>query len=170
MNKQKNFVQRRQHLRFRVDNAMVGIARQRYTRLGQIVDISLGGMAFRYVDNGPNDPGFPEEAECFLSLSLENFQLEDLPYRTVHDFQLLPAYLELRQRCLQFNTLTPAQLVQLEYVISYLTGGPIIDSRRRTDRRYFSDAAQNDSRYDDSAPAPSLFDRRSGQERRACYH
>ena len=166
---QASFVQRRHHVRFRVDEARVGVARQRYARLGEIVDISLGGLAFRYVDNGSEDQGFPDQAECWISLSQKKFQVENIAYTTVHDFKLLPDFLELRQRCLQFGHLTPAQVVHLEYVISHLTGGAIMDSRREADRRASARWSVNGARGADAFRVGTI-DRRSGEERRAHYH
>lgn len=166
---QMSFVQRRQHVRFRVDEARVGVNRQRYARLGEIVDISLGGLAFRYVDNGSADQGFPDQAECWVSLNREKFQIENIAYTTVHDFKLLPAFLELRQRCLQFGQLTSSQVIHLEYVISHLTGGAIIDSRRPVDRRSSATRSANGRPGRDPFRAGTI-ERRSGKERRAHYH
>lgn len=169
MIKTKKYVQRRQHVRFRVDGATIGVSRDQYTKMGQVVDISMGGLSFRYFDGGMESAEFPESAKMAILLAPKDFHLENIPFRTILDFPVQPTFLEMRQRCVQFGNLTPAQLLHLEYFISNLSGGPIIDSRRQPERRLVG------WRRDDSSGRAEggrwdIIDRRSGNDRRSFYH
>ncbi len=166
--KTKKYVQRRQYVRFRVDGATIGVSRDRYTKMGQVVDISMGGLSFRYFDGGLESAEFPQSAQMVILLAPKDFHLENIPFQTVLDFPVQPTFLEMRQRCVQFVRLTSTQLVQLEYFIANLAGGPVMDSRRQPERRLVR--LREDRNNQPDVSKSDIIDRRSGKDRRSYYH
>lgn len=165
----KKFVQRRQHVRFRVDGATIGVSREQYTKMGQILDISMGGLSFRYFDGGLESAEFPTKAQMAILLAPRDFHLENIPFQTVLDFQVQPIFLEMRQRCVQFGPLTSTQLIHLEYFIANLSEGPILDSRRQLERR-INRLRMDQNKYWEKNSIPDIIDRRSGKDRRSYYN
>ena len=48
----KKLVDRRIHKRFKVQDGALALLRANIRKVGQIIDISRGGLAFRYMSNG----------------------------------------------------------------------------------------------------------------------
>jgi hypothetical protein len=93
------------------------------TRLGQIIDISMGGLAFRYVAMAEPSNGsdrlkiFPAEGD---------FYLNDVLFETVTDFgtyQIPFTSISMRRSGVQFGELTHDQMSQLEDFICNHTAG-----------------------------------------------
>jgi len=127
--------ERRKHQRFQVQNRVfVGVG-PHFDKVGRIIDVSLGGLAFRYVARGEPPDG--------LSLDIFSadvgFFLRCVPFETVADFEIPNEkpfdLITTRQCAVQFGNLTPHQMSQLEYFIqNYTNGGVLI---------YHSRAKQN---------------------------
>ena len=113
--------QRRQYKRYKVDGGIVGVAKYQFVKMGQINDISKGGLSFTYVDSGESHDQIPEESELFISVDGENFYIESVPFITKSDFKVKPDFLEIRQRCVQFGPISPSQEIHLEYILSSFT-------------------------------------------------
>ena len=114
-------VQRRQYKRFKVDGGTVGVAKFQFTKMGQIKDISKGGLSFTYFDSGDNHDQIPDESELSISMDGKNFYIESVPFVTRSDFKVKPDFLEIRQRCVQFGRISPSQQIHLDYILSNLT-------------------------------------------------
>ena len=88
---------------------------------GQIIDISMGGLAFRYIANGKRT------SESFLLdilISKDVFYLKKLPVVTVSDFyemdEAIPFSVILMRRCgVRFAELTQSKVSQIEYFIRH---------------------------------------------------
>ncbi len=91
---------------------------QDFVKLGQILDISLGGLSIRYVAFGkPTTDNV--EVELFGS-SGPNGQFGKLPCRIVYDFELADeswGVLQVRRCGLQFGDLSSGQLAQVQSFI-----------------------------------------------------
>ncbi len=89
-----------------------------FVKLGQILDISLGGLAIRYVTFG--EPTADDvEVELFGS-SGPSRQLGKLPCRIVYDYELYDeswGVLQVRRCGLQFGDLSSGQLDQVQSFI-----------------------------------------------------
>ena len=87
-------------------------------RLGQIIDISKGGLAFRYVGSG-RQPKRSFQLDIFLANN--GFRLEKVSFRTVSDFEVSkqgPANSAIMRRCgVQFDELNQDHVSRLEYFI-----------------------------------------------------
>ena len=117
--------EQRTHKRFRVrENSYVTLG-GRVSKLGQIVDISRGGLSFRYIDIGerPNS-----SLEVKLSIKNNNgFQLENIPFKTIYDLRATKEFpfssTRIRRRGGRFVALTQDQMSGLDYLIhNYTTG------------------------------------------------
>jgi hypothetical protein len=109
--------ERRQHKRFQTRDGAFAAPRAQDRKLWQILDISRGGLAFRYVDNG-------EELDGSSNLDILTrdtlFSLEGVPFQTISDVQIPEETFlgyGLRRRGVQFGELADSQTSQLEYFI-----------------------------------------------------
>ena len=86
--------------------------------LGQILDISRGGLSFRYMDN--DMIGGEEELLTILSTD-QQFYLVNIPFQTVSDFALtnVPSFssIVMRRRCVRFKDLDEEQIRRLDEFI-----------------------------------------------------
>ena len=99
------------------DGAMAVIGKNANV-LGQIIDISLGGLSFRYMDNGMIE----EEDDLLTILSTDQrFYLVNIPFHTVSDFALInmPTFssIIMRRRCVRFKDLDDEQARRLDEFI-----------------------------------------------------
>ncbi len=161
------FIKRRQFDRFSIKDGTVSVIKEHYTKMGQLMDISKGGLSFRYVDSGNGEDEFPEKSELSIVLSHNGFHLERLPFITISDYELKPDFMEMRQRSVRFKRVPQDQYSHLEYLLSNLTTGAIEDNRCELDRRHFDlqpETIEN-SNYNDATIVKDQ-ERRSGNERR----
>ena len=107
--------ERRRFKRYRVKNGAYTV---NSSRPGLIVDISLGGMSFHYIDRKQ----WPEE-NFRLDIVFgpdEEFRLADIPYRIVSDRvtgKRFNSDLVVKRRGIEFGELTAEQRARLEYFI-----------------------------------------------------
>jgi len=125
MDKETIVVERRRHERFQVKNGVLAALRiNANNKLGKIIDMSKGGLAFRYIYNEEWTEANPEPDQSFDLVTIvgeDNFFLEDLPLRTVSDCVIAKEnsfkLITMRQRSMQFGELTPEQMARLEIFI-----------------------------------------------------
>ncbi len=118
----KRTVERRRNKRYKaVEGAYAAVSPNSH-KLGQIIDISMGGLSFKYIDtsNGSqkNDPIMGEDA---IFLSSMGYYVGDLPFNLVSDYEVTnaPSFssMKVRKRHLQFTDLTFKQLFDLDYYL-----------------------------------------------------
>lgn len=109
-NKKKTEPERRQHQRFEVREGLF----KAKSISGKIVDISMGGLAFSYIDDGTwTDESF----DCGMLWGEKDLHLEDIPFKIISDCAINEG-LTITRRCgVKFERLSPKQLAQLEYYI-----------------------------------------------------
>ncbi len=116
--KRKEIVERRKHKRFQVQDGTFAVLTPHFDNWGQIIDISRGGLAFRYTGNE-----LPPDVSSNLGISLANigFYLGRVPFKAISDFEIANevAYsFTTTRRCgVEFGELTLNQISQLEYFI-----------------------------------------------------
>jgi len=162
------YLKRRVHERYRVDWCKIGVTKDRYTKIGYIHDISIGGLSFHYVDNGEGKGEFPNSSVLSIFLDSKGFFLEKIPFKTINDFKIEPDFVEMRQRSVQFGSIHREQKLHLKYLIENLTIGKVTDKRSGKDRR-----SHLKSRYhpmwqpgDVLMNEGKIMERRTGMERR----
>jgi len=114
-------VERRKHKRFKVqDRAFVVLGappRPHSTKAGQIIDISMGGLAFSYI---ADDDRSNASSELGIFLADNSFHLRHIPFETISDLKTnrVPfSSITIRRSGVQFGELTHDQISQLEYFI-----------------------------------------------------
>jgi hypothetical protein len=95
--------------------------------MGKIIDISEGGLAFRYINTEDKTSG-PCELDIFLSDG--NFYLNKVPFKNISDVEMdnVPSLASIRTRRsgVQFGELTQSQIFDLEYFIQNHTVGEAV--------------------------------------------
>lgn len=122
----KKIVDQRKHKRFQIQNDVFVASRHRFANVGNVVDISMGGIGFRYLAS-EYEPSGSFELEIFSAD--RNFYMEKVPFKTISDFEMvndvLCSSLIMRRSGIQFGELTDKQISQLEYFIQNLTIGEV---------------------------------------------
>ena len=110
---EKKRVERRKHQRFQVpSSAFTGLGPY-FGKVGRILDLSMGGLAFRYI--GFEEPNGSIYIDVFMN-DLD-FYLRSLPFKTISDFPVVTdgtTTITLRRRGVRFGKLTPQQRAALE--------------------------------------------------------
>ncbi|MBW2174204.1 MAG: PilZ domain-containing protein [Deltaproteobacteria bacterium] len=117
MTNRKERVERRKHKRFEIPIGMFVSFRPHRPRLGEVINISRGGLAFRYYGGKE-----PSDGSNKLNIFLEegDFHLNDILSRTVTDFgtyRIPFRSVTMRRSSVQFRSLTHHQISQLEHFI-----------------------------------------------------
>ena len=123
----KEMDERRKHKRFQVRNgAFVVLGTPPWphsTKVGQIVDMSMGGLAFSYIaEQEPSNGSF----ELCIFLADSSFHLRKIPFETISDLETdeVPfSSITMKRSGVQFGELTPNQISQLKYFIQSHTIG-----------------------------------------------
>jgi hypothetical protein len=138
---------------------LIEIGKPRLVELGPIIDISMGGLAFQYIENRKRS--FESD---ILSVKIpdQGMPLENFSFEVISDTikAELPDERRIRTRCVKFTKLTPYQSFQLETFIKNHTSGDGFERRSGSDRRY-----SNDPRFDDEDYS-TIYERRADQRRR----
>ena len=79
-----------------------------------IIDISKGGMAFRYVD----DTSWSNAQEESGTISGQRFHLEDIPLITVSESEVNNGIYTIKRCGLKFGDLTPDHRYKIEKIIT----------------------------------------------------
>ncbi len=117
----KRTVERRRNKRYKaVEGAYAAISPNSH-KLGQITDISMGGLSFKYFDTSNNDTEAEEIPEDAVFLSSMGYYVGDLPFKTVSDYEIInaPSFssMKVRKRHVRFTDLNFKQLFDLDYYL-----------------------------------------------------
>ena len=111
----KEMLERREHKRFQVQDDAIAVLRPIIDKRGPIIDISMGGLAFRYITAKPSSD---RSSKLDILLPDLSFYLGHLPVRTVRDFEVTSEYAlgntKTRRCSVQFRKLTQQQISQIE--------------------------------------------------------
>ena len=130
-------IERRRYKRYITRKSAFAVLTPGFKNLGPIKDISPGGLALRYIDNGePSSRAFKMD----IFLTSRDFYLKDLPFKTISIIdevsKSLFSALRMKQRSVQFGKMDSYQSDQLSYFLSNHT----VMERSRQDRRALDDA------------------------------
>ena len=116
--------ERRQQKRFRAQEGAFAALVAQESRLGQIKDISIRGLSFRYIDSHEK----LENADALkIILGDEGLYLDNVPFKKISDFEIENEFsfsrIKMRQIGLEFGDLTPGQRDRLNRFIKHHTIG-----------------------------------------------
>lgn len=125
----KRTLERRRNKRFQaVEGAYAAISPNSQI-LGQIIDISMGGICFKYIDSSDEDKDEHPQREESIFLSSMGYYVGDLPFRTVSDYQVVnaPSFssMKVRKKHVQFIDLSFKQLFDLDHYLKNNVSEPL---------------------------------------------
>lgn len=124
--KKDDLLERRKHKRYKAKSGTV----KTESKSGDIIDISMGGLSFSYVDS---DNWTDEEFDCGMLMGERDLGLEDIPMKIISDCAINSG-LSITRRCgVKFEKLTPKQMAQLEYYIWANTDTTEVQTRQEDD-------------------------------------
>jgi len=117
----KRTVERRRNKRYKaVDGAYAAISPNSH-KLGQIIDISMGGLSFKYIDTSNDDKYENQSSDESVFLSSMGYYVGDLPFQVISDYEITnaPSFssMKVRRRHVQFTDLSFKQLFDLDYYL-----------------------------------------------------
>ena len=122
----KEVVDKRKHKRFRSQDLAFAAFGSHSKEIGKILDISRGGLAFRYIADGDR---LNESHELEIYLANNGFHLKKVPFNTISDFELTSEFplssIIMRRPGVQFEELTQTMVSQLGYFIQNHTVGEV---------------------------------------------
>ena len=111
-------IERREHKRFLVQEGAYALLKNNSSKLGQIKNISRGGLAFSYI---VDEEQMHDSFKVDIFISNLGYCLKDIPSKKISDFHVdnkLPfSTFSIRQVGIQFNELNHNQLSQLDNFI-----------------------------------------------------
>jgi hypothetical protein len=111
----QEMLERREHKRFQVQDDAIAVLRPVVDKRGPIIDISRGGLAFRYMTAKESSD---RSSKLDILLPDLSFYLGHLPIRTVRDFEVTSEYAlastKTRRCSVQFKKLTQKQISLIE--------------------------------------------------------
>ena len=119
MTKTKEMVERRKHNRLQVKDGASVVLRAHFLELGQIIDVSKGGLAFRYIPSHQPSSG---PSDLVILSDDRTFYLDEIPFKIASDFEIGNdpfSFLKIRRCGLQFDKLTRNHVSQLKHFIRH---------------------------------------------------
>lgn len=117
--------QRRRFRRFRAEEGAYVALKARKRKLWQILDIGMGGLAFRYI---PLETEIKKSSELEITTRDTLVSLGGIPYRSISDCEIHGEFIsnhQLRRHSVQFGKMTGNQLSRLEYFFQNHTVGQL---------------------------------------------
>jgi hypothetical protein len=122
MRNKEGLIERRKHRRFKVKGKAFAVSAPDYKNLGQIKDISKGGLTCQFIENGDQTKN-SIEIEIFSAVG--DFYMKKLPVRTVLDFEVEKTgssnTFPMRQWSMQFGELNHLQRLLLDFFLQKYT-------------------------------------------------
>lgn len=95
-------------------------------RMGEIIEISLGGLSFSYIEK---EADLTDSTELDILFVDEDFYLRQLPFKPVLDTAIIDSHrvrtLPMKRQTVKFKGLSALQKKQLEYVLKNFTIGEV---------------------------------------------
>ena len=125
----KRTIERRKNERYKaVEGAYAAVSPNSH-KLGQIIDLSMGGLAFKYIDTSSEDAKEEQNPEETIFLSSMGYYVGDLPFKTIADYEITnaPSFssMKVRKRHVQFTDLNFKQLFDLDYYLKNNVSEPV---------------------------------------------
>ena len=109
--------ERRKHERYDVVETAFAAINSNSNKIGPIIDISLGGLSFKYITTLEKPHESRRLSESSIFLSSMDYYAGGLPFKTVADYEVASdsplGSIKTRKRHVQFMGLAPSQLSEL---------------------------------------------------------
>lgn len=119
----KKYKEHRKNRRFWIQQHAYAVLRPASRRIGQIVDISRGGLSFCHPDTGESHDANAYHLDIFMVG--DGFYLDKVPFKIVSerkiDIELPDMSIQMKQCGVQFDRLTMDQIERLDIVIEKYT-------------------------------------------------
>ena len=122
-------IERRKHRRFYAETGAAAVFRRPWpdaSKLGQIIDISMDGLAFRYTASGER---LHESHQLEIVWGDCSARCENIPFRVISELKTpneAPLNtIGMKRARVQFGELRPDQISKLEYFIQNHTTGEV---------------------------------------------
>jgi len=113
---------RRKQKRYNVVNGAYAVVQPGAAKLGQIRNISLGGLSFKYIASETRNNA---AQNIDILIGKHNFHLKQIPVKSVFDMALEKespfSTVCMRQQAVQFKDLTEEQAAQLKHLLQHHT-------------------------------------------------
>ena len=117
----KRTIERRKHKRYKAVEGAYAAISPNSNKIGQIIDISMGGLCFKYINTESKTEEPVNRTEESIFLSSMGYYVGDLPFQTVADYEITntPSFssMKVRKRHIKFTDLTFKQLFDLDYYL-----------------------------------------------------
>ena len=111
-------IERRSQERYQVQRGIYALLKNGSSKLGQIINISPGGLAFMYINN---EKQISEPVEVDIFISGNGYFLKGIPCKKISDIHIdnfVPfSTFEMRQLGIQFGEMSHGQALQLDTFI-----------------------------------------------------
>jgi hypothetical protein len=133
--------ERRKYVRFLAHPKAFAVLGNSFTRIGRIVDISMGGLAFEYYCGAEDSNLYDTTVTIFITVN--NFYLENIPSQVISDRPKCgstnkPTAINSKcriKRCgIQFTNMSEEKRQRIEYFLNNQTRGiapSLINSKNR---------------------------------------
>ncbi|MBW2177076.1 MAG: PilZ domain-containing protein [Deltaproteobacteria bacterium] len=119
-----NKKERRKYPRFKAVNGAFAAVRQNANQMGQIQDISVGGLAFKYL---ANEGTFNGARTLDIFIIKQELYIKDIPIQLIRDTEVEKespySTVPMRQQSVQFGELSVEQRSRLIHLMQYHTVG-----------------------------------------------
>ncbi|NTV13227.1 MAG: PilZ domain-containing protein [Desulfobulbaceae bacterium] len=102
--------EKRRHQRFPIKSATISTG----NKSGEIIDISMGGLAFSYLER---EDWTDDTFDRGMLLGEQDLRIEDIQLKVISDCAINSGFSVVRRCGVKFEQLTAKQLAQLEYFI-----------------------------------------------------
>jgi len=117
-----NHFERRKYKRYKAAYGAYAVLGPENSKIGQIKDISMGGLAFKYLADEARNNG---ASEVDIIIHQKHLHVKSIPMQTITDFELTKenafSRVRLRQRGVQFGELTSDHTSKLEFILKQYT-------------------------------------------------
>ena len=117
----KRTVERRKNKRYKAIEGAYAAISPNSQKLGQIIDISMGGVCFKYIDTSNDGQNDRTQQEDSIFLSTVGYYIGDLPIKIVGDYAVTnaPSFssMKVKKMHIQFTDFSVKQLFDLDYFL-----------------------------------------------------
>ncbi|MBC8440826.1 MAG: PilZ domain-containing protein [Deltaproteobacteria bacterium] len=119
----KRTVEKRKNKRYKAVHGSYAAINHTSRKMGPIIDISMGGLAFKYTDAGSVDPGKEPLEEKTISLSNLGYYVGNIPFKTISEKQIstIPSFtfgsMKIKIKQIQFKGLDFKQMIDLDHFV-----------------------------------------------------